>query len=124
MAPAGPHCIAADAQGFDVRAAAPFQVFPDAEHQRTIDLIQVLEQQHEQAAGRLTERPHGPVEHLMVAGVVEMPAAAHDQRRRGQGPLNRGQYPAGRQDLGFQPSRAANQRGQGMGVRLHSDRAG
>ena len=44
MAPAGTHRIAVDAQGFDFRATAPFQGFVDAEDQRTIALIQVLEQ--------------------------------------------------------------------------------
>ena len=87
VAPAGTHRIAVDAQGFDFRAAAPFQGFVDAEDQRTIALIQVLEQQHEQDASRLAGRPHRPVEHLMVAGVVEVVAAAHDAQRRGHGAL-------------------------------------
>ena len=50
-----------------LRAAAPFQSFVDAEDQRTISLVQVLEQQHEQDASRLAGRPHRPVEHLMIA---------------------------------------------------------
>ena len=105
------HRIAVDAQGFDFRATAPFQGFVDAEDQRTIALIQVLEQQHEQDASRLAGRPHRPIEHLMVAGVVEV---AHEAQRRGHGALARGQYGAGQQDLGFQPGRAAKQRGEGM----------
>ena len=34
--------------------------------------------------------------------------------RGGHGALARGQYRAGQQDLGFQPGRAAKQRGEGM----------
>ena len=114
VAPAGTRRIAVDAQGFDFRAAAPFQGFVDAEDQRTIALIQVLEQQHEQDASRLAGRPHRPIEHLMVAGVVEVVAAAHDAQRRGHGALARGQYRADQQNLGFQPGRVAKQRGEGM----------
>ena len=43
----------------------------------------------------------------MVANVVAVVAAAH-------GALARGQYRADQQDLGFQPARAAKQRGEGM----------
>ena len=43
VAPAGTHRIAVHAQGFDFGAAAPFQGLVDAEDQRTIALIQVLE---------------------------------------------------------------------------------
>ena len=114
VAPAGTHRIAVDAQGFDFRTAAPFQGFVDAEDQRTISLVQVLEQQHEQDASRLTGRPHRPIEHLMIAGVVEVVAAVHDAQRRGHSALARGQYRADQQDLGFQPGRVAKQRGEGM----------
>ena len=41
-----------------------------AEDQRAVALIKVLEQQQQQDAGRLTGRPHRPIEHLVVAGVV------------------------------------------------------
>ena len=116
VAPAGTHRIAVDAQGFDFRATAPFQGFVDAEDQRTIALIQVLEHQHEQDASRLAGRPHRPIEHLMIAGVVEVVAAAPDAPRRGHGALARGQYGAGQQDLGFQPGRGAKQRGEGMSM--------
>ena len=110
----GTHRVAVDAPSLDLRAAAPFQSFVDAEHQRTISLVQVLEQQHEQDASRLAGRPHRPIEHLMIAGVVEVVAAAHDAQRRGHGALARGQYRADQQDLGFQPGRVAKQRGEGM----------
>ena len=58
----------------------------------------------------------------MIAGVVEVVAAAHDAQRRGHGALARGQYRADQQDLGFQPGlpsaptggRVAKQRGEGM----------
>ena len=50
--------------------------------QRAVAVIQVLEQQQQQDAGRLTRRPHRPIEHLMVAGVVLWVAAAHDAPRR------------------------------------------
>ena len=97
-----------------LRAAAPFQGFVDAENQGTIALVQVLEQQHEQDASRLAGRPHRPVEHLMVAGVVEVVAAAHDVQRRGHGALARGQYRPEQQHLGFPPGRVAKHRGEGM----------
>ena len=114
VAPAGTHRIAVDARGFDFRAAAPSQGFADAEDQRTIALVQVLEQRHEQDASRLSGRPHRPVERLMAAGVVEVAAAARDAQRRGHGALARGRYRAGQRDLGFQPGRAAKQRGEVM----------
>ena len=96
------------------RAATPFQGFVNAEDQRIVVLVQVLEQQHEQDAGRLAGRPHRPIEHLMVAGVVAVVAAAHDAERRCHGALARGQYRADQQDLGFQPGRAAKQRCEGI----------
>ena len=37
-----------------------------------------------------------------------------DTQRRRHGALARGQYRADQQDLGFQPSRAAKQRGEGI----------
>ena len=49
-----------------------------AEDQRTIALVQMLEQQHEQDASRLTGRPHRPIEHLVVASVVAVVAESHD----------------------------------------------
>ena len=78
LRPAGAHRIAVDAQGFDFRAATPLQGFVDAEDQRTIALVQMLEQQHEQDASRLTGRPHRPIEHLVVASVVAVVAESHD----------------------------------------------
>ena len=45
---------------------------------RTIALVQMLEQQHEQDASRLTGRPHRPIEHLVVASVVAVVAESHD----------------------------------------------
>ena len=65
-------------RGFDFRAATPLQGFVDAEDQRTIALVQMLEQQHEQDASRLTGRPHRPIEHLVVASVVAVVAESHD----------------------------------------------
>ena len=50
----------------------------------------------------------------MVAGVVAVVAESHDAPRRSHGALARGQYRADQQDLGFQPGRAAQQRGEGM----------
>ena len=50
--------------------ATPFQSFVDAEDQRPVAPIQVLEQKHQQDAGYPTGRPHRPIEYLMVAGVV------------------------------------------------------
>ena len=74
--PVGAHRIAAVAQGFDFRTAAPFQGFADAEDQPAIALIQVPEQQHERDASRLKGRPYPPVEILVVAGIAELAAAA------------------------------------------------
>ena len=85
-----------------------------AEDQRTIALVQMLEQQHEQDASRLAGRPHRPIERLVVASVVAVVAESRDAPRRSHGALARGQYRADQQDLGFQPGRAAKQRGEGM----------
>ena len=85
-----------------------------AEDQRTIALAQMLEQQHEQDASRLTGRPHRPIERLVVASVVAVVAESRDAPRRSHGALARGQYRADQQDLGFQLGRAAKQRGEGM----------
>ena len=54
LAPAGTHRVTVDAQEFDFRAAPPLQGFVDAEDQRAIALIQILEQQHQQDASRRT----------------------------------------------------------------------
>ena len=55
-----------------------------------------------QDASRLTGRPHRPIEHLMIAGVGALVAAAHDAQRR-HGALARGQYRADQQHLSFPP---------------------
>ena len=57
-----------------------------------------------QDAGRLAGRPHRPVEHLMVAGVVALIAAAHDPQHCRHGTWARGKYRADQQHLGFPPS--------------------
>ena len=70
-----------------------------AEDQWAVAVIQVLEQQ--QDAGYLTGRPHRPIEHLMVAGVVLVVAQSHDPQGRDDGALTRGQDRAHQQHLGF-----------------------
>ena len=50
----------------------------------------------------------------MITGIVAVVAESHDAQRRGHGALARGQDRAGQQNLGFQPGRAAKQRGEGM----------
>ena len=87
----GTHRVPVDTTGSDLGAPTPFQGFIDAEDQRTVAAIQVLQQQPEQDAGRLTGRPHRPIEHLVVAGVVVLVAAAHDAERGGHGALAGGQ---------------------------------
>ncbi len=94
-------------------AATPFQGFVDAEDQGAIPTIKVLEQQHQEDARRYTGRPHRPVEHLMVAGVIAVIAAAHDPQGRGDGALTRGQDRAHQQYLGFPPGRVGKQRCEG-----------
>ncbi len=110
---AGTHRIAVDAPTFDLGAAPPFQGFVDAEDQRAVAAVQVLEQQHQQDAGRLAGRPHRPIEHLMVTGVVALVAAAHDPQGRGHGALARGQDRADQQHLSFPPGWAGKQHGEG-----------
>ena len=83
-----------------------------AEDQWAVALIQVLEQ-HQQDAGRLTGRPHRPIEHLVVAGVVLVVAQSHDPQGRGDGALTRGQDRDDQQHLGFPPGWAAEQRCEG-----------
>ena len=85
-----------------------------AEDQRAIALIQVEDQQSQQDARRLAGRPHRPIEHLMITGVVAVVAQSHDTERRCHGALAGSEYRADQQDLGFQPGRAAKQRGEGM----------
>ena len=75
----------------------------DTEDQRAVAAVQVLEQQRQQDAGRRTGRPHRPIEHLMVAGVVALVAAAHDPQCCRHGALARGQDRAHQQHLGFPP---------------------
>ena len=84
----GTHRVPVDAPSLDSGTAAPFQGFVDAEDQGPIAVIQILEQQQEQDAGRRTGRPHRPVEHLVVAGVIVSIAAAHDAEHRGHGALS------------------------------------
>ena len=45
---------------------------------------------HEQNAGYVTGRPHRPVEHLMLGGIVALVAASLDAQRGGYGALTRG----------------------------------
>ena len=110
---AGTHRVPVDAPSFDLGTTTPFQGLIDAENQRAVAAVQVLEQQRQQDASRLTGRPYRPVEHLMVAGVVEVVAAAHDAQRCGHGALARGQYRPEQQHLGFPPSRVGKQRYEG-----------
>ena len=84
-----------------------------AADQGAIPTIKVLEQQHQEDARRCTGRPHRPVEHLMVAGVIAVIAAAHDPQGRGDGALTRGQDRAHQQYLGFPPGRVGKQRCEG-----------
>ena len=110
---AGTHRVPVDAPSFDLGTTTPFQGLIDAENQRAVAAVQVLEQQRQQDASRLRGRPYRPVEHLMVAGVVEVVAAAHDAQRCGHGALARGQYRPEQQHLGFPPSRVGKQRYEG-----------
>ena len=105
--------VPVDAPSLDLGAAPAFQGFVDAENQRAVAPIQVLEQQHQQDVGRLTRRPYRSVQHLMVAGVVALVAAAHDTQRRGDSALTRGQDRAHQQQLGLLPSRVGEQRCEG-----------
>ena len=100
----GTHRVAVDAPRPDFGAATPFQGLVDAEHQRALAPVQMLEQQRQQDAGRRTGRPHRPVEHLVVTDVAPLVAASHDAERRGNRALARGQYRADQQPLGFPPS--------------------
>ena len=84
-----------------------------AEDQRAVAVIQVLEQQHQQDAGYRTGRPHRPIEHLMVAGVVLVVAQSHDPQGRRHGALTRGQDRAHQQHLGFPPGWVGKQRCEG-----------
>ena len=109
----GTHRVAVDAPRLDFGAATPFKGLVDAEHQRALAPVQVLEQQRQQDAGRRTGRPHRPVEHLMVAGVVALVAAAHDPQCCRHGALARGQDRAHQQHLGFPPGWVGKQRCEG-----------
>ena len=113
LRPAGTHRVAVDGPRPDLGAATPFQGLVDAEDQWAVATIQVLEQQHQQDARCLAGRPHRPIEHLVVAGVVALVAAAHDAQCRRHGALARGQDRADQQHLGFPPGWAGKQRCEG-----------
>ena len=113
LRPTGTHRVAVDRPRPDLGATTPFQGFVDAEDQGAVAAVQMLEQQRQQDAGYRTGRPHCPIEHLMVAGVVVIIAAAHDAQRRGHGALARGQDRADQQQLGFTPGWAGEQRCEG-----------
>ena len=70
LRPTGTHRVAVDRPRPDLGATTPFQGFVDAEDQGAVAAVQMLEQQRQQDAGYRTGRPHCPIEHLMVAGVV------------------------------------------------------
>ena len=116
---AGAHRVPVDASGLDHGAATAFQGFVDAEDQRAVAPVQVPEQQQQQDAGRLTGRPHRPVEHLVVAGVIVSIAAAHDAERRGHGALSRGQYGADQQQLSLAPGWVGKQPCEGTQYRYN-----
>ena len=73
----------------------------------------MLEQEYQQDAGYLTGRPHRPIEHLVVAGVVPVVAQSHDTERRGHGALTRGEDCTHQQELCFPPGRVGEQRCEG-----------
>ena len=105
--------VPVDASGSDLGAATAFQGFVDAEDQRTVAAIQVLKQEQQQDAGGLTGRPHCPVEHFVVAGVVALAAATHDTERHGHGALSWGQDRAHQQHLSLPPGWIGEQRCEG-----------
>ena len=109
----GTHRVAVDAPRLDFGAATPFKGLVDAEHRRALAAVQVLEQQRQQDAGRRTGRPHRPVEHLMVAGVVPLVATSHDAQCCRHGALARGQDRTHQQHLGFPPGWVGKQRCEG-----------
>ena len=113
VAAAGTHRVPVAAPTFDLRTATPFQGLVNAADQRAVAAVQVLEQQHQQDAGYLTGRPHRPIEHLMVTGVVLVVAQSHDPQGRRHGALARGQDRAHQQHLGFPPSWTGKQRCEG-----------
>ena len=115
---AGADRVSVDASGSDPGAPTPFQGFPigqcsHAENQGTVAAIQVLKQEQQQDAGRLTRRPHRPIEHLVIAGVVALVAASHDAQRRGHGALSWSQDRTHQQELGFLPGWIGEQRCEG-----------
>ena len=111
---AGTHRVPVDAPSLDLGAATPFQGFVNAEDQGAVAPVQVPEQQQQQQdAGGLTGRPHCPIEHLVIAGVVALVAASHDPQGGGDGALARGQNGAHQQDLSFPPSRVGEQHCEG-----------
>ena len=109
----GTHRVPVDASRLDPGAATPFQGFVDAEDQGAVAPVQAPEQQQQQDAGGLTGRPHRPVEHLVIAGIVALVVASHDPQGCGDGALARRQYRADQQQLGFAPGWVAKQRSKG-----------
>ena len=113
LAPAGTHRVAVDGPRPDLGAPTPFQGLVDAEDQRAVAAIQVLEQEYQQDAGYFAGRPHGSVKHLVVAGVVALVAAAHNAQCRRHGTLTRRQDRADQQQLDFPPGWVGKQRREG-----------
>ena len=115
LAPAGTHRVAIDGPRPDLGPTTSFQGFVDAEDQRTVATVQVLEQEHQEDVGHLTGRPRRPIEHLMIPGVVPVVAQSHDTERRCHGALAGSQDRADQQQLCLQvrPGWAGEQRREG-----------
>ena len=84
-----------------------------AEDQGTVAAIQMLEQQQQQDVCHLTGRPHRPIEHLMITGIVPVITQAHNTERRCHGALAGSQDRAHQQQLCFPPGWAGEQRCEG-----------
>ena len=77
IAVAGTHGISVDTQGVDLGTLTPLQGFVDAEHRRTVAVVQMLQQQPEQNLGHGKGRPRRPVQHVMAAGLVAVATETH-----------------------------------------------
>ena len=113
VTPTGAHGISVDPQGADPWTLAALQGLVDAEDQRAIASVQMLEQQPEQDIGCLQWRPGCPVQHVMVASIVSITAEPHDPQRRRHRALTRCQDRTHQQHLGLAPSPVLEQDGEG-----------
>ena len=78
MTCAGPYCVAIYPLGLDPPTTSPLQSLVDPKHQRAIAVIEVLDQEQQQAVSQPEGQPPGTVENVVVTGKARVVAESHD----------------------------------------------